>query len=417
MLYCIYRNSKMCRNLFIRPSLTCKHGNGKFHRRKFIRYFLFRFIIMYHHPASAEKKDSICNLPVSIRIILPDTRLNQPAQKTMVFNKRLNEIIHFGKIPSLHKFRLRFLHILPVDPTHRHHTPDVDHTDRINVIRHKQCSLTHSISTPVLPVQIHLMRHHINRKQPQPLRKHPAIPLQRRNPLCRKMQKNNTSIPGQNTNRLNLLRSPFTFHQLHTLLNPLQTTPRRSRITKRKIRIAIKYTRRKPQLYRLILKIRLRNLTTFLRPARKIKKLSPGNIPEIAIFKPLHNLHSRPRFKSRIQKWQHRIFTHTSIISCDQIITPLQTQNPYPQVQFKAPNSSCIYINYNPKPHKNKFKLSAKNRKNPQPMPTTSTTQYHPKPSKHQYPHKLQADSAAPRPTTLPSDTNKLSPCGHPAQR
>lgn len=271
MLYCIYRNSKMCRNLFIRPSLTCKHGNGKFHRRKFIRYFLFRFIIMYHHPASAEKKDSICNLPVSIRIILPDTRLNQPAQKTMVFNKRLNEIIHFGKIPSLHKFRLRFLHILPVDPTHRHHTPDVDHTDRINVIRHKQCSLTHSISTPVLPVQIHLMRHHINRKQPQPLRKHPAIPLQRRNPLCRKMQKNNTSIPGQNTNRLNLLRSPFTFHQLHTLLNPLQTTPRRSRITKRKIRIAIKYTRRKPQLYRLILKIRLRNLTTFLRPARKIK--------------------------------------------------------------------------------------------------------------------------------------------------
>ena len=228
------------------------------------------------------------------------------------------------------------------------------------------------------------------------------------------MQKNNTSIPGQNTNRLNLLRSPFTFHQLHTLLNPLQTTPRRSRITKRKIRIAIKYTRRKPQLYRLILKIRLRNLTTFLRPARKIKKLSPGNIPEIAIFKPLHNLHSRPRFKSRIQKWQHRIFTHTSIISCDQIITPLQTQNPYPQVQFKAPNSSCIYINYNPKPHKNKFKLFAKN---PQPMPTTSTTQYHPKPSKHQYPHKLQADSAAPRPTTLPSDTNKLSPCGHPAQR
>ena len=45
---------------------------------------------------------------------------------------------------------------------------------------------------------------------------------------------------------------------------------------------------------------------------RKIKKLSPRNIPQIHIHKPLNNLPSPPRLKRRSQKRQNHIITQTT---------------------------------------------------------------------------------------------------------
>lgn len=44
---------------------------------------------------------------------------------------------------------------------------------------------------------------------------------------------------------------------------------------------------------------------------RLLKKLSPRNIPQIHIHKPLNNIPSPPRLKRRIQKRQNHIITHT----------------------------------------------------------------------------------------------------------
>lgn len=86
----------------------------------------------------------------------------------------------------------------------------------------------------------------------------------------------------------------------------------RRHIPQRQIRIPIQNTRRKPQLNNPAGQIPPRDLTTLLSPPRKIKKLSPRNIPQIHIHKPLNNLPSPPRLKRRIQKRQNHIITQTT---------------------------------------------------------------------------------------------------------
>ena len=87
----------------------------------------------------------------------------------------------------------------------------------------------------------------------------------------------------------------------------------RRHIPQRQIRIPIQNTRRKLQLNNPAGQIPPRDLTTLLRLPRKIKKLSPRNIPQIHIHKPLNNLPSPPRLKRRIQKRQNHIITHTTL--------------------------------------------------------------------------------------------------------
>lgn len=265
----------MLSDLLIGPSPTCQHGNRKLHRRQLPRNLSPVFRIMKRHPAPAERNHTLRDPLIRLRIPVPDTGLDQPPQKPMMLNKRLQKPIHLRQLPAPEHLLLRLLLMLSVDRTHRHHTVDIRHTDRIRPLRHKQSSLPHPISTPYLPVKISMVSHHIRGKKPQPLRKHPAVLPKSRHPICRQMKQNRPHIP------------------------------------QRQIRIPIQNTRRKPQLNNPAGQIPLRDLTTLLSPPRKIKKLSPRNIPQIHIHKPLNNLPSPPRLKRRIQKRQNHIITHT----------------------------------------------------------------------------------------------------------
>ena len=222
-----------------------------------------------------------------------------------------NRKLHRRQLPAPEHLLLRLLLMLSVDRTHRHHTMDIRHTDRIRPLRHKQSSLTHPISTPYLPVKISMVSHHIRGKKPQPLRKHPAVLPKSRHPIRRQMKQNRPHIPRQKTGRINILRNLLLHSNLHTGLDPLHPPLSRRHIPQSQIRIPIQNTRRKLQLNNPAGQIPPRDLTTLLRLPRKIKKLSPRNIPQIHIHKPLNNLPSPPRLKRRIQKRQNHIITHT----------------------------------------------------------------------------------------------------------
>ena len=230
----------------------------------------------------------------------------------MMLNKRLQKPIHLRQLPAPEHLLLRLLLMLSVYRTHRHHTVDIRHTDRIRPLRHKQSSLTHPISTPYLPVKISMVSHHIRGKKPQPLRKHPAVLPKSRHLIRRQMKQNRPHIPRQKTGRINIRRNLFLHSQLQTGLDSLHPPLSRRHISQRQIRIPIQNTRRKPQLNNPAGQIPPRDLTTLLSPPRKIKKLSPRNIPQIHIHKPLNNLPSPPRLKRRIQKRQNHIITQTT---------------------------------------------------------------------------------------------------------
>ena len=300
-----------CSDLLIGPSPTCQHGNRKLHRRQLPRNLSPVFRIMKRHPAPAERNHTLRDPLIRLRIPVPDTGLDQPPQKPMMLNKRLQKPIHLRQLPAPEHLLLCLLLMLSVDRTHRHHTVDIRHTDRIRPLRHKQSSLPHPISTPYLPVKISMVRHHIRGKKPQPLRKHPAVLPKSRHPIRRQMKQNRPHIPRQKTGRINILRNLLLHSNLHTGLDSLHPPLSRRHIPQRQIRIPIQNTRRKLQLNNPAGQIPHRDLTTLLRLPRKIKKLSPRNIPQIHIHKPLNNLPSPPRLKRRIQKRQNHIITHT----------------------------------------------------------------------------------------------------------
>lgn len=282
----------MLSDLLIGPSPTCQHGNRKLHRRQLPRNLSPVFWIMKRHPAPAERNHTLRDPLIRLRIPVPDTSLDQPPQKPMMLNKRLQKPIHLRQLPAPEHLLLCLLLMLSVDRTHRHHTVDIRHTDRIRPLRHKQSSLPHPISTPYLPVKISMVRHHIRGKKPQPLRKHPAVLPKSRHPIRRQMKQNRPHIPRQKTGRINILRNLLLHSNLHTGLDPLHPPLSRRHIPQRQIRIPIQNTRRKLQLNNPAGQIPPRDLTTLLRPPRKIKKLSPRNIPQIHIHKPLNNLPS-----------------------------------------------------------------------------------------------------------------------------
>ena len=298
--------------ILIAPSPTCQHGNRKLHRRQLPRNLSPVFRIMKRHPAPAERNHPFRDTLIRLRIPIPDTSLDQPPQKPMMLNKRLQKPIHLRQLPAPEHLLLRLLLMLSVYRTHRHHTVDIRHTDRIRPLRHKQSSLTHPISTPYLPVKISMVSHHIRGKKPQPLRKHPAVLPKSRHPIRRQMKQNRPHIPRQKTGRINIRRNLFLHSQLQTGLDSLHPPLSRRHIPQRQIRIPIQNTRRKPQLNNPAGQIPSRDLTTLLSPPRKIKKLSPRNIPQIHIHKPLNNLPSPPRLKRRIQKRQNHIITQTT---------------------------------------------------------------------------------------------------------
>lgn len=295
--------------LLIAPSPTCQHGNRKLHRRQLSRNLSPVFRIMKRHPAPAERNHPFRDTLIRLRIPIPDTSLDQPPQKPMMLNKRLQKPIHLRQLPAPEHLLLL---MLSVYRTHRHHTMDIRHTDRIRPLRHKQSSLPHPISTPYLPVKISMVSHHIRCKKPQPLRKHPAVLPKSRHPIRRQMKQNRPHIPRQKTGRINIRRNLFLHSQLQTGLDSLHPPLSRRHIPQRQIRIPIQNTRRKPQLNNPAGQIPPRDLTTLLSPPRKIKKLSPRNIPQIHIHKPLNNLPSPPRLKRRIQKRQNHIITQTT---------------------------------------------------------------------------------------------------------
>ena len=267
--------------LLIAPSPTCQHGNRKLHRRQLPRNLSPVFRIMKRHPAPAERNHPFRDTLIRLRISIPDTSLDQPPQKPMMLNKRLQKPIHLRQLPAPEHLLLRLLLMLSVYRTHRHHTMDIRHTDRIRPLRHKQSSLTHPISTPYLPVKISMVSHHIRGKKPQPLRKHPAVLPKSRHLIRRQMKQNRPHIPRQKTGRINIRRNLFLHSQLQTGLDSLHPPLSRRHIPQRQIRIPIQNTRRKPQLNNPAGQIPPRDLTTLLSPPRKIKKLSPRNIPQI----------------------------------------------------------------------------------------------------------------------------------------
>lgn len=321
----------MLSDLLIGPSPTCQHGNRKLHRRQLPRNLSPVFRIMKRHPAPAERNHTLRDPLIRLRIPVPDTGLDQPPQKPMMLNKRLQKPIHLRQLPAPEHLLLCLLLMLSVDRTHRHHTVDIRHTDRIRPLRHKQSSLPHPISTPYLPVKISMVRHHIRGKKPQPLRKHPAVLPKSRHPIRRQMKQNRPHIPRQKTGRINILRNLLLHSNLHTGLDPLHPPLSRRHIPQRQIRIPIQNTRRKLQLNNPAGQIPPRDLTTLLRLPRKIKKLSPRNIPQIHIHKPLNNLPSPPRLKRRIQKRQNHIITHTT----HSPPKPRQPPKDHPQNQTK----------------------------------------------------------------------------------
>ena len=323
----------MLSDLLIGPSPTCQHGNRKLHRRQLPRNLSPVFRIMKRHPAPAERNHTLRDPLIRFRIPVPDPGLDQPPQKPMMLNKRLQKPIHLRQLPAPEHLLLCLLLMLSVDRTHRHHTVDIRHTDRIRSLRHKQSSLPHPISTPYLPVKISMVRHHIRGKKPQPLRKHPAVLPKSRHPIRRQMKQNRPHIPRQKTGRINILRNLLLHSNLHTGLDSLHPPLSRRHIPQRQIRIPIQNTRRKLQLNNPAGQIPPRDLTTLLRLPRKIKKLSPRNIPQIHIHKPLNNLPSPPRLKRRIQKRQNHIITHT----LHSPPKPRQPPKDHPQNQTNKP--------------------------------------------------------------------------------
>lgn len=448
----------MLSDLLIGPSPTCQHGNRKLHRRQLPRNLSPVFRIMKRHPAPAERNHTLRDPLIRLRIPVPDTSLDQPPQKPMMLNKRLQKTIHLRQLPAPEHLLLRLLLMLSVDRTHRHHTVDIRHTDRIRPLRHKQSSLPHPISTPYLPVKISMVCHHIRGKKPQPLRKHPAVLPKSRHPIRRQMKQNRPHIPRQKTGRINILRNLLLHSNLHTGLDSLHPPLSRRHIPQRQIRIPIQNTRRKLQLNNPTGQIPPRDLTTLLRLPRKIKKLSPRNIPQIHIHKPLNNLPSPPRLKRRIQKRQNHIITHTT----HSPPKPRQPPKDHPQNQTNKPPKPShkphqhtseahhtTLINTHPKlfsqvpqnSHQNFGYQSISQSVNQSGQPSFSIiiiqnppkinlniTQKHYNISKPasipQSPHdKLQKNSPHPHPaqrrchTTSRHITRKLSPCSHPAQR
>lgn len=467
--------------LLIAPSPTCQHGNRKLHRRQLPRNLSPVFRIMKRHPAPAERNHPFRDTLIRLRIPIPDTSLDQPPQKPMMLNKRLQKPIHLRQLPAPEHLLLRLLLMLSVYRTHRHHTMDIRHTDRIRPLRHKQSSLTHPISTPYLPVKISMVSHHIRGKKPQPLRKHPAVLPKSRHPIRRQMKQNRPHIPRQKTGSINILRNLLLHSNLHTGLDSLHPPLSRRHIPQRQIRIPIQNTRRKLQLNNPAGQIPPRDLTTLLRLPRKIKKLSPRNIPQIHIHKPLNNLPSPPRLKRRIQKRQNHIITHTT----HSPPKPKQPPKDHPQNQTNKPpkpshkphhhtskahhtplinthpklisQATSAYIrssSLNPHQHTSEAHLSSPTKQSPklrisinqsisQPIrPTIFFHNYNPKYSKNKFkyytktPHPIQNSLYPPIPsrqiakssphphptqrrcpTTSRHITRKLSPCSHPAQR
>lgn len=450
----------MLSDLLIGPSPTCQHSNRKLHRRQLPRNLSPVFRIMKRHPAPAERNHTLRDPLIRLRIPVPDTSFDQPPQKPMMLNKRLQKTIHLRQLPAPEHLLLCLLLMLPVDRTHRHHTVDIRHTDRIRPLRHKQSSLPHPISTPYLPVKISMVRHHIRGKKPQPLRKHPAVLPKSRHPIRRQMKQNRPHIPRQKTGRINILRNLLLHSNLHTGLDPLHPPLSRRHIPQRQIRIPIQNTRRKLQLNNPAGQIPPRDLTTLLRLPRKIKKLSLRNISQIHIHKPLNNLPSPPRLKRRIQKRQNHIITHTTL-SLQNPGSPQKTTLKTKPTNLRSPHTS--HINTHPKPithpssthirssslksHKTVTKTpdinQPVNQSISQPIrPTIFFHNYNPKYSKNKFkyytktPHSIQnslypqsphdtpqKNSPHPHPTqrrchTISQHTTKkLSPCSHPAQR
>lgn len=336
----------MLSDLLIGPSPTCQHGNRKLHRRQLPRNLSPVFRIMKRHPAPAERNHTLRDPLIRLRIPVPDTGLDQPPQKPMMLNKRLQKPIHLRQLPAPEHLLLCLLLMLSVDRTHRHHTVDIRHTDRIRPLRHKQSSLPHPISTPYLPVKISMVRHHIRGKKPQPLRKHPAVLPKSRHPIRRQMKQNRPHIPRQKTGLINILRN-LLHSNLHTGLDSLHPPLSRRHIPQRQIRIPIQNTRRKLQLNNPAGQIPPRDLTTLLRLPHKIKKLSPRNIPQIHIHKPLNNLPSPPRLKRRIQKRQNHIITHTTL-SLQNPGSPQKTTLKTRPTNLRSPHTS--HITTHPKP-------------------------------------------------------------------
>lgn len=421
----------MLSDLLIGPSPTCQHGNRKLHRRQLPRNLSPVFWIMKRHPAPAERNHTLRDPLIRLRITVPDTSLDQPPQKPMMLNKRLQKPIHLRQLPAPEHLLLRLLLMLSVDRTHRHHTVDIRHTDRIRPIRHKQSSLPHPISTPYLPVKISMVRHHIRGKKPQPLRKHPAVLPKSRHPIRRQMKQNRPHIPRQKTGRINILRNLLLHSNLHTGLDPLHPPLSRRHIPQRQIRIPIQNTRRKLQLNNPTGQIPPRDLTTLLRLPRKIKKLSPRNIPQIHIHKPLNNLPSPPRLKRRIQKRQNHINTHPKPIThpssthirssslkshqhtSEALLSSPTKQSPKLRISINQSIRPTIFFhNYNPKYSKNKFKYCTKT---PHPIQNSlypqSPHDKTPKNSPHPHPAQRRCH------TISQHTTRKLSPCSHPAQR
>ena len=320
--------------LLIAPSPTCQHGNRKLHRRQLPRNLSPVFRIMKRHPAPAERNHPFRDTLIRLRIPIPDTSLDQPPQKPMMLNKRLQKPIHLRQLPAPEHLLLRLLLMLSVYRTHRHHTMDIRHTDRIRPLRHKQSSLTHPISTPYLPVKISMVSHHIRGKKPQPLRKHPAVLPKSRHPIRRQMKQNRPHIPRQKTGRINIRRNLFLHSQLQTGLDSLHPPLSRRHIPQRQIRIPIQNTRRKPQLNNPAGQIPPRDLTTLLSPPRKIKKLSPRNYSS----NPHPQTPQQPPEPSQAQKTNSKAakpYNHTN--------NPLPFQNPgspqkdHPQNQTNKP--------------------------------------------------------------------------------
>lgn len=349
--------------LLIAPSPTCQHGNRKLHRRQLPRNLSPVFRIMKRHPAPAERNHPFRDTLIRLRIPVPDTCLDQPPQKPMMLNKRLQKPIHLRQLPAPEHLLLCLLLMLPVDRTHRHHTMDIRHTDRIRPLRHKQSSLPHPISTPYLPVKISMVRHHIRGKKPQPLRKHPAVLPKSRHPICRQMKQNRPHIPRQKTGRINILRNLLLHSNLHTGLDSLHPPLSRRHIPQRQIRIPIQNTRRKPQLNNPAGQIPLRDLTTLLSPPRKIKKLSPRNISS----NPHPQTPQQPPEPSQAQKTNSKAakpHNHT--------YTPLPPKPRQPPKTTLKTKPTNLYHNYNPKSPKNKFKYYTKT---PAPPPHTQHIQ------------------------------------------
>ena len=445
--------------LLIAPSPTCQHGNRKLHRRQLPRNLSPVFRIMKRHPAPAERNHPFRDTLIRLRIPIPDTSLDQPPQKPMMLNKRLQKSIHLRQLPAPEHLLLRLLLMLSVYRTHRHHTMDIRHTDRIRPLRHKQSSLTHPISTPYLPVKISMVSHHIRGKKPQPLRKHPAVLPKSRHPIRRQMKQNRPHIPRQKTGRINIRRNLFLHSQLQTGLDSLHPPLSRRHIPQRQIRIPIQNTRRKPQLNNPAGQIPPRDLTTLLSPPRKIKKLSPRNIssnphpqtpqqpPEPSQAQktnskaakpynhtnnplPFQNPGSPPKDHPQNQtnkppKPSHKPHQHTSeahhtpLINTHPKLISQVPQNSHQNSGYQSisqsvnqsgqPSFSIIIIQNTPKINLNitqKHHTLSKTASIPNPL-TTNRKKTHP------HPHPAQRRCH----TISQHTTRKLSPCSHPAQR